>query len=675
MIINKLKMINFRQYYDEQEIIFAEGDKNVTIIFGENGKGKTGIFRALIFGLYGETYINQDNKNDIIHLVNFNKLQEEEGSPVTAEVTVEFTDSNQKYIITRTIVGYKIKDKIVEEVNKVVLNTIDEEGNYSPDPIVDREEISKRVNEIFDSQIKDFFLFDAEKIDTLAKTNKDSKKQVEEGIKNLLHIDKLQKAVQIISDLYRKESTKISQKSKNVNLTQVNSELDKVKERILSIDANIELKERELEACRIEIDELQQKLNQNLEIKEFQNQIDTLKDRKHDKEELLKSYKERLREEGFNKGHMLLMEDYYAFSKDYLQQVISHQKDIVPYPIIEKSLEEMVCNCCKTDLTQSRAAYEQLLALKENYKRSELTPLVTEIIGSIKEYETEKANYSDKLNHFLLDIRGVKDEIEVFEADIAELKEEIHKHSGVAGDLLKAEQSLAERESNMEELKKQWNDWVVNKKLAEKEGDKLEGERKDLLRKDATLQQDYKKLEYIEALRNSLKEILDEYSTDMRERLMVETTEIFKLLIDRKDKSLINKIEINEKYEIEVINRMDTIITQDISQGQRQIVALSFITALAKVAGGEKQNINFPLFMDTPFGRVSGNNRDNLIENIPTLANQWILLLTDTELTINEESKLKQVGKLGRWYRLDQIADGNSVIKEVSLNDTIATRG
>ncbi len=45
--------------------------------------------------------------------------------------------------------------------------------------------------------------------------------------------------------------------------------------------------------------------------------------------------------------------------------------------------------------------------------------------------------------------------------------------------------------------------------------------------------------------------------------------------------------------------------------------------------------------MDTPFGRISGKNRDNLIENIPMLTSQWILLLTDTEFTVSEEMKIK----------------------------------
>ena len=71
----EISLYNFRQFYGKQKIEFAKGTQNITIIFGENGKGKTGIFRALMFGFYGSTHIQQDNPKDAIHLVNFIALE------------------------------------------------------------------------------------------------------------------------------------------------------------------------------------------------------------------------------------------------------------------------------------------------------------------------------------------------------------------------------------------------------------------------------------------------------------------------------------------------------------------------------------------------------------------------------------------------------------------------
>ncbi|UXR50199.1 hypothetical protein [Staphylococcus simulans] len=87
------------------------------------------------------------------------------------------------------------------------------------------------------------------------------------------------------------------------------------------------------------------------------------------------------------------------------------------------------------------------------------------------------------------------------------------------------------------------------------------------------------------------------------------------------------------------------------------------------------EQIDYPLFMDSPFNRLSAKNRDNLIEKIPDLTAQWILLVTDTEMTVSEEKVFKKTGKLGKWYRINQIEPSFSKIEEVSLNDSIATRG
>ena len=41
MQLNKIVMENFRQYSGEHSIEFATGDKNITLVLGENNAGKT----------------------------------------------------------------------------------------------------------------------------------------------------------------------------------------------------------------------------------------------------------------------------------------------------------------------------------------------------------------------------------------------------------------------------------------------------------------------------------------------------------------------------------------------------------------------------------------------------------------------------------------------------------
>src|SRR5690625_5723958 len=96
MKILTMNLENFRQFYGKQSLEFASEDKNMTIIFGENGKGKTGIFRALIFALYNATHIQQDNPSEKIHLVNLRLLDDHPGTPCKASVTVRFEHKDRK---------------------------------------------------------------------------------------------------------------------------------------------------------------------------------------------------------------------------------------------------------------------------------------------------------------------------------------------------------------------------------------------------------------------------------------------------------------------------------------------------------------------------------------------------------------------------------------------------
>lgn len=675
MQLNSIIVNNFRQYYGEQKIEFAQGDKNVTIIFGENGKGKTGLFRALIFGIFGEKYINQDNKNDEIHLVNFNALEENNGYPVEAYVTVNFTHKQKEYIIKRKVVGYKAGKNITEKINGIELKIKDENGNYDNKNDLTDDEKNKLVGMVFDSKIKDFFLFDAERIETLAKTNKESRLEVENGIKNLLNIDKLQKAIDITGDLVKEERRNISSRINNSEVTKCEEDIKSIEEEIKNIEEIIDIKKNEELACQEEIESIDKKLRENESIRLIQDKIKEMKINKATKEELLNSEKQAIKDKSFYKCHMLLMDPIYEMAKDYLGQVVIKQKDLIPLEIIEKSLNDKICSCCKVDLSKNVQAYNEIVKLKKNFKRSELTPLISEITNTINEFLQEKESELDSIKLRLSKIREIKDEVEEIQEEINELNEESKGKSKGTANLEELEKTKKRCEENKENLKRDIGNLEGRKDSSIDALNKEKRKYDKLISENEAVKFDSKKLEYMKKLNEDLQNILDGYSETMRKNLMEETTEIFKKLIDKKDKALISKININHKYEIQVINRLETIITQDISQGQRQIVALAFITALAKVAGGEDSSIDFPLFMDTPFGRVSGDNRDNLIENIPLLANQWILLLTDTELTISEELKIKEVGKLGKWYKLNQISDGYSKVEEVSLDSKMATRG
>ena len=56
MLIQSIKLENFRQFKGKQEIDFSTDKiKNVTVVMGENGAGKTTLEQAFLWCLYGRT--------------------------------------------------------------------------------------------------------------------------------------------------------------------------------------------------------------------------------------------------------------------------------------------------------------------------------------------------------------------------------------------------------------------------------------------------------------------------------------------------------------------------------------------------------------------------------------------------------------------------------------------
>ena len=65
MLLKSLKLKNFRQFKGEQKLTLStDSQKNVTIVMGENGSGKTSLAQAFTWCLYGKTDFDDDDIKD-----------------------------------------------------------------------------------------------------------------------------------------------------------------------------------------------------------------------------------------------------------------------------------------------------------------------------------------------------------------------------------------------------------------------------------------------------------------------------------------------------------------------------------------------------------------------------------------------------------------------------------
>lgn len=134
MILKKIKLENFRQFKDVQELSFEAELPHITIIYGENGRGKTGVFRALMFGLFDDRRLPQDEgiESKQINLVNKQTLAEHEGEEMIASVTVTLANNGVVYEVCRKMLGIMRNEQITEQPYGVSLSITDEHGNTKP---------------------------------------------------------------------------------------------------------------------------------------------------------------------------------------------------------------------------------------------------------------------------------------------------------------------------------------------------------------------------------------------------------------------------------------------------------------------------------------------------------------------------------------------------------------
>ena len=678
MELIRIELENFRQFYGKQHIDFSNsGNRNITIIFGENGKGKTGIFRALMFGLFGDQLLEQDDpKGPAVHLVNFKSLEEKRDQVVRSEVSVRFKHNDQMYEIVRSVDGIMNgAGRIEEKINKPVLYKGEQDVLLRNNRITDELQIKNEMNCIFNGKIKKFFLFDGEKIDTLATTSKEARDEVKEAIITMTQINTLNDSINTLRRIKANEKKRINDKNNNYDLKAITNEIETLKEKKENKQSNLNDLKDNLDICLREINEFNEKISNSKELEENRKDINQVKDKIKSKKETLENIQKNIRSNLVDKGSSLLMGVYYLQEKQYLESVLKQHQNNVSIELLNLSLNSNRCVCCNNDLENDVMAKHYIENLIRNYTYNSSSDLVKIISNVIQDYNTNiidiKASISDNLKNY----SDNSQQLEILLNQLIVLEEKESLTAKEFENLNELKNSLRKNESEKDRFNREIGSIEGEIKSLDKEIEIKEREQEKILSSRDEYRKDYEVISTIQKLEEYLTDISNKYSGEMKIILSKEATDVFNGLIDSKDRGLISKIEINDKYEIVLKDIYGTTITQDISQGQRRIVSISFITALAKIASGSSARVEFPLFMDTPFGSISGNNRDNLIKNVPDLASQWILLLTDTELTNAEEFAFKSTNRLGCWYELDQIEKYHTVIKEKNIDEQMNKRG
>lgn len=662
MKILSLELNNFRQFAGRNFVDFGGKENKVTVIYGLNGYGKTGIFRAIIFCLYGSTSLERDNlelsqRNKGLVLVNQQLVEKAAGDYVTASVTLKFEHNNIIYELFRSILCAKQGDEFNQIQGDVKLTqTID---NSTKAPITDYSQVKQILDSIIDQKNKDFFLFDGEQMEELTKQSSKSMKDIQRGITDLLRLDAIKIVKNEFSKAQRSVEKDIRDNSLSVELERVNIEIEEVNKKIEARTADLEAAEKELDSLDKEKREIADKIRTSAEGAEKQKQKDTLVIEVSSLDDELSEIRRKMRDILKTVPAFLgetIVTDAYNELKQRADrgELPSNIKD----DFIKELLSRGMC-ICGNDLNVHPEAVEKL---KEYLNKN---------IGKYAEagfqvFQMTK-DLSQKIN---LRINKDIEDITLAYNSKKNEKESLNKKIQVIDEELKGFANLTNYTNRGNQIEKEIRDNVAKKGAAEESLAQLKVKHEELYKQrakyseqDALLSNYQKQLDLIRKASEALDDVYESYSDELRKQLSACATDIMKKIADKETLQAVSKIEISDKFILDVLSPSHVNILPQISSGQRQVVSISYICSLMQVAIG----LEMPLLMDTPFGRLSGAPRDACLQKLPDLLTQWILLTTDTEFTVAEEQALKKSNAWKKIYEIES-ANGVSRIVEKDIN-------
>ena len=187
MILRKIEIENFRQFYGKGAIQFAQpGKKNTTVILGQNGAGKTTLLNAFLWCFYDR--LDVENKSEVLchRAVQMASM----GEDIPLCVTVIFMDNQTSYTVTRRAIYQKLDGGSIEEVKapEFRIDVRDENGDTHK-----ADEPKTLIRQILPERLTGFFFFRGEEMETLAMQS--SGPNLAKGVSEFLNFTLLDQAI------------------------------------------------------------------------------------------------------------------------------------------------------------------------------------------------------------------------------------------------------------------------------------------------------------------------------------------------------------------------------------------------------------------------------------------------------------------------------------------------
>ena len=661
MKINYIKYHNYRCFLDAKVSFKTTAGKNISLVLGANGSGKTEMLFSFQWVLYGFDFKNLREKDETPYSLNsalYHHLKAERNAPsVDCWVELSFTHNGIEYFVKRTETFYKVNDKISSMV-KVSLSHTQPNGERTT-PETNITTVEGLLSRIIPKSILEGITFDGERMKKLNIADDGSRKVIANVI-SLVTNEKLfelcRTEIKEVSSDISKERNRINKSAGNTDAETLEEEIEELTEFIEDAEGIIDVTKKNLQKVVSEIEDISNELAQLEEAKLLEMKRRGLE---KDVERVKREYDKSI--EQFSDR---LVDGYFLIS-DELVQDVKESLDTVDVPAgltveaVRSIMKRPKCICgCDMD-ADIRHRLEALL--------STLPPdnISSNILYMANQFQGDKAKAKKLIKEAYDTMREKKDELARLKVELSEIASSLV--TNVSGRVKELEQKRSKLEANRGKLEDQIE---RNERESERKRKRLKEAKKELeeasgnqqrireLIKQSTVLDRFKEAISKIGERNQALSLvsINSYLTKAYALLSEDTgRRIYLCQFNKKEKfglltylqsrytemqtRWLNKgrikalrdqgltdEEIHEELVIEVAEGKST--------GQSKVNSLAFAKAILQYSNEDrsqdelKVSRDYPFLIDSPFTELSEENQTNVACNIHTFASQ-VLIMAD----------------------------------------------
>lgn len=643
MRLLKLVIENYKCFKGPTEIDFTAGrvepGRNIFLIGGMNGAGKTAIMEAINICLYGA-------KKTVIH----ERINDNQRNKQNARCSIELcfeTDGAVEWTVKRSWVSHGLFPP--PSANQLNENLAVVVGGKKTSGMSESRWADIR-DTIIPKTAAQFFFFDGEKIQEMMADER-SEQTLKDSMEAVLGIAVIRKLIKDMKNILKEERDNrppTSEKDINVERKQLEA-----------LEAKLAKKTELIEQARDDINEFQSELvaldktfndkfspDQKSQEKrdKLRRQEARLESRRHEIDKEIKEYAEHTLPLSLLIGYFPeLRRQLDAERRVVRSAAVQDEADSLATAIVEATARPETV-CCHREMSHS--AREEL----RNRVLAVLRGLPDEAEQSGKPLElfqlsaADATRVSDRLAEIERDGPSRFNSLLMEKEDIASklenIKEEVRKASIADSD----KNDFTKLQSDIKSYSAQLSRRSDERSRLIDEHRKIEEQIEDQQRKLDTLYRDFAATKEHKAfitrsqtLINLLNEYLDLVRKSKVATLQERTFEMYRRLASKSD--LIRSVEIDsESYRIAIRNVMGhDVAKHNLSAGEKEVFAISLLWGLAQTS-----ELKLPVVIDTPLSRLDSMHRDRIVADyFPNAATQVIVLSTDTEVDRSYFSRLE----------------------------------